>query len=536
MMDNIKGAWMALVAICMIAFSFLYLSIWIITMAMFFIVFYLLYLSQHVHGQVTPRDPQNIPSRIPYIGHPLGLILEGGRYLRVLGQRYSHLPIFSLPAVTSRIYVVSSPALALEIQRKKTLLFDPLVPDLTQRVLGMDKTTVKQMRENVDRAEGNWGPVPDMHDAVAKGLGAGPVLDELITASLAELMGFLNGYGERISGRRPRVDLMKWTKHAYASSTARFLYGPDNPIARDQPLEKSFWDFDAGIGYLLLGIWPSITASKAYQGRERLVGAFEEYLWAGHQQTASKMVQMRMEVLDKNDLSLDAMARSELSFLFAGIVNTAISSFWQVLRIFADPELLLEIRKEIQDAHPNLAKSSDIILSLPTLKSKCALLSSCFRESLRLASDLSSTRLVTEDTTLTYKPPDGGIAEYVVRKGSIIQISGAAIHASTKIWGSDAFKFNPRRFLTKEAARVHPAAFRAFGGGSTLCPGRHLASAEVFAWTAAVVMGFDIVGVDGKPLDVPSKNDTRLPVHVCEPQREVQVCMKWKGRRVTVEK
>jgi hypothetical protein len=30
-------------------------------------------------------EPPLIPSRLPYIGHPLGMFREGGRYFRILG-------------------------------------------------------------------------------------------------------------------------------------------------------------------------------------------------------------------------------------------------------------------------------------------------------------------------------------------------------------------------------------------------------------------------------------------------------------------
>ncbi|KAF2665339.1 cytochrome P450 [Microthyrium microscopicum] len=471
-------------------------------------------------------EPSVIPSLIPYIGHPLNLFIQGGRYLRILGRRFANMPVITLPAVTSRIYIVTSPTLAAEVQRKRTLLFDPLVPDLTQRVLGMDAETVALMRRNVARTDGNWGPVPEMHDCVASGLGIGPVLNDLTSSALTELTSRLNAFGASLEGSTRNVDLLTFTKHIYATASAHFLYGPNNPFAVDPSLESAFWDFDAGIASLLIGIFPSITARKPYRGRERLAAAFRTYLCANHQSAAATMIQHRMAVLHHNGFSIDGMARSEMSFLFAAIVNTAISSFWTVTRIFADPKLHAAIHQEITTAH-EIPENGPITLNLRILKSQCLLLVATMRETLRLASDVSTTRLATTHTTLLHKTRTDS-RTYDLFEGSIVQISGAAMHADPKIWGEDAASFRPERFLGD--VKYPGAAFRAFGGGSTLCPGRHLAAAEVLVWTAAMVLGWEVQGVV-----VPEKDDGRLPVHVCEPKRDVGVKMRWSGRDVLCE-
>lgn len=65
--------------------------------------------------------------------------------------------------------------------------------------------------------------------------------------------------------------------------------------------------------------------------------------------------------------------------------------------------------------------------------------------------------------------------------GSVVQIP-SSLHHDTKLWGEDAEDFNARRFVggsgnddvgeTRSIAKVHPRAFRVWGGGVTLCPGR----------------------------------------------------------------
>jgi cytochrome P450 len=129
---------------------------------------------------------------------------------------------------------------------------------------------------------------------------------------------------------------------------------------------------------------------------------------------------------------------------------------------------------------------------------------------------------VQEDTVLA--------DTFYLRKGSILQISGGIMHAQERIWGENVQDFDSRRFLPKSKAeksrQVHPAAFRAFGGGSTLCPGRHFALNEIVGFVAMIVLIFDISGVDGEALQIPEKQDNVVPIHVLEPAKKTSVNMK----------
>jgi cytochrome P450 len=453
--------------------------------------------------------------------------------------------VFTLPAVTSRIYVVTSPTLAAEVQRKRTLLFDPLVPDVTARVLGLESETINRMRINVDRTEGNWGILPDLHDSNSTSLGLGKLLDELTTRVTGELTTRLNDFGQFKASGGSSIDLLAWTQNIFTQATAVGFYGPLNPLSQQASLHDDFWEFDHGLGSLLIGILPQYTASGPYHARERLVEAFKPYLQNKLYVNASGVVQKRIALLDKHNFSLDSAARSELSFMFAGIINTTVASFWLVLRLFADPDLLNQVRQEISSAHgfdTNSIPSNDKIdLRISVLKNSCPLLNACSRESMRLASDAASTRLVTSETTIFDK--DTG-KDYTLCAGAILQIAGAAMHADERIWGSDANVFNPYRYLPAarneieskgekraSSTREHPASYRAFGGGSTLCPGRYLAISEVLAWTAAVLMSLDVTDA----ITVPEKEDGKLPVHLCEPKSDINMKVRWRGTPINVE-
>lgn len=414
---------------------------------------------------------------------------------------------------------MTEPSLAAAIQRNsKALSFTPLIPDITKRVLGLDDTTVSVIRQNLDPEPGDpRGFLADVHDLVYGSLGPGHYLNTLSCEASQELCHQLCEFRDSLGNNANiplsgATDLLDLVRHIVTTGTARYLFGSDNPITQDASLERAFWAFDEGLGGLLIGILPSITASEAYRGREQVVSALIKYLDDGLDEYASKIVRDRIRIERSYDMSTEMIARSALSFLFAGIVNTTTTTFWVVLRLFADKQLLERVRQEIKEAlEASEARDGAESLSITVVRDQCPTLSAVFRESLRIGSENFSVRLIKEDTMLADR--------YFLKKGAVVQISGGVIHSDKSIWGDDVDDFNPERFMGQKAkaAGYHPAAFRGFGGGKTLCPGRHFAINEILLFAAMIVLGFDITTEDGGPVIVPVKNDRVMPVHILEP-------------------
>ncbi|KAJ5825231.1 cytochrome p450 protein [Penicillium riverlandense] len=452
-------------------------------------------------AKLHPQEPPVITSVVPFVGHLLGMIVNGGRYIKSIGITNRDKPIFTLPMPRSRIYVVTDPVLAAAVQRaSRALSFTPLVPDITKRVLGLDDATVAAVRQNLDPEPGDdrRGFLADMHDMMYRHLGPGEALESLSSGAATELSRQINTYVADLQHRQPggvpavKVDLLEWVRHFVTVGTAQFLYGPNNPIAVHPELEQAFWDFDHGLGLLLMGLAPSITARKPYRGREALASAFTEYITAGYEREAAAIVRKRVAIAEEYGWPASSTARSELSFLFAGIVNTATTTFWVVLQIFARPELLAAVRSELSKFAGK--GEGERTLSMDGVKNECPILQAVFRECLRLGSNNFSTRLVKTDTLL--------VERYLLKANSVVQVAGGVIHADKQIWGDDVDVFNPGRFLKPQqggSARpsVHPAAFRSFGGGKTLCPGRHFATIEILSLVAMIVLTFDLEAVGG---------------------------------------
>lgn len=270
---------------------------------------------------------------------------------------------------------------------------------------------------------------------------------------------------------------------------------------------------------ILVGIMPSITARKPITARSKVIKAFEEYYKAGGVEKASALAQKRYQAEIDNNVALVDVARYEVGASIAVLVNTAPATFWTLLFLHAHPGLLDDIRKEIDACIETTAENGTTVktLDITTLKANCPLLLSSYQEVLRYRSMGTSVREVMEDTYL---------GQWLLKKGAMLQMPSLIIHQDENLWGSTVNEFNPRRFLPEEAKnRPRDVCFRAFGGGKTLCPGRHFATNEVLAVVAAFIARMDMEPV-GKKWELPTTVNTNVASVVMEPDNDIQVVIK----------
>ena len=240
--------------------------------------------------------------------------------------------------------------------------------------------------------------------------------------------------------------------------------------------------------FLLLGVAPKWIAGKAYNARELIFNAMNKYLSGGGQDNSSPLTKSRYNVYVKNGLSTDSIARFELSSIIGLLINATPSVFWLLFYIYSTPGLLEDVRLEVGNVTlTETLKTQEgqkkHLISVVKLREKCPLLLSTYRETLRLKTTNVYTRWVRQDTLLNER--------YLLKEGSIVQVPGASMHADPALWGPDVKLFNPRRFMKGEANH-RPGAFRSFGGGTSLCPGRHFALIEIVSTAAMFVMRYDM--------------------------------------------
>ncbi len=272
---------------------------------------------------------------------------------------------------------------------------------------------------------------------------------------------------------------------------------------------------------ILVGLLPSIMARKGLAARAKVVQAFEHYFRTGGHKQASVLMRNRYETSFKNGISVEDIARYEVGGATAILVNTAPAAFWMLLLIYSSPGLLNEIRKEVDPILHTTELEGEVTRSLDvtSLKANCPLLTSTFQEVLRYRSIGTSIRQVMEDTVLN--------GQWLLKKDAMIQMPSRVIHKDSSVWGGDVDDFDPRRFIKthKKASGDKPppaAAFRAFGGGTTLCPGRHFATNEVLAVATMFLLRYDMIPV-GVEWSMPKTEKTNVTSVIMEPDTDIEV-------------
>lgn len=272
---------------------------------------------------------------------------------------------------------------------------------------------------------------------------------------------------------------------------------------------------------MTLNVFPlaSFFFPKLIRARELAAAGLIDYMRTGGHKTASGLVRERYKHhVDRFGFSLEDFARGELGNTFAVLGNSTPCALWVLYHIFSDRRVLADIRREVSHmvtVESDGADGQRSSIDLASIKTSCPILLSTFQETMRYRAVAPGPRVLLEDVVL-----DG---QYVLKKGNMLMIPTPVQHTDTAAWGEDAGIFDHMRFV-REPGRKRPnrVAFRAFGGGHILCPGRHFASTEIMALAALLVLQFDVVPLAGewvKPTWENSPLQSGFPI----PDEDIQV-------------
>ncbi|KAE9363129.1 cytochrome P450 [Stipitochalara longipes BDJ] len=290
----------------------------------------------------------------------------------------------------------------------------------------------------------------------------------------------------------------------------------------------AMWEFDTYVFPLVFGV-PRLLYPKAYAARDLfhemgekfLTAAWEKFDWSSSDADAdwepifgTRFHRTHSKFTKDRGFALRTRSGMHLGTVWAQNANSLPVTCWALIELIKDKSLFTAVRAEVSTA-------LDIEGKLDVKKvAELPLLQSVFFETLRLHIAVNITRQVTEEMVL-----DG----YTLKKGHLVQTPSLISHLDESTWsdpGHPASEFWAERHITyvdrddgsgnKIRDRQFSLAGRAgnffpFGGGISICAGRHFAKQEIMAAIALVVSKFDFelegyVAMDGKksergPLD-----------------------------------
>ncbi|KAL2870454.1 cytochrome P450 [Aspergillus lucknowensis] len=176
-----------------------------------------------------------------------------------------------------------------------------------------------------------------------------------------------------------------------------------------------------------------------------------------------------------------------MTFLAAGHETTSTALQWSIYALCKHPDVQTRLREEIRARLPPISVDSPQPITAATLDSLPYLHAVC-NEVLRFH---PSVPITFRDT-----PHDTTLAGTFIPKGTQLTISPEVINHDPDLWGPDADKFNPERWLGPGRANTGGAgsnyAFMTFLHGPRSCIGQGFAKAELACLVATTVGRFHI--------------------------------------------
>ncbi|EQB47866.1 hypothetical protein CGLO_12968 [Colletotrichum gloeosporioides Cg-14] len=394
-------------------------------------------------------EPQYVRSRVPLIGHLIGISKRGAGWYYTDVASNQPSGIFTLPISIIKLYVISERKLISAIQRHaKTISFTPFAAKTSKTLSGLGHIFLR-IQDHLQRPT-----EAKEFDRVTLEL-----IEELAT--------------EANAGPGTRIELYMWLKHLIALSASEGMFGPIDPDHEADFCQGCF-------------------ASKGAQRR------YENYIRSGGHEEASGVVKGRCRVLKENGATVRDMGRIHIGFDMAMLANYAPTAFWAVYEILSRPRLAQEIREEVRKA---ITKGDEADWTLE-ISIFCPLLLSSIQEAQRVNSVQVGIREILRDTTITTED-----ASVLLKKGSYLQINGTSTLRDLETRGSDAADFDPYRFIKMKrpgtatpvvaaASELLPNALSVWGVAPHVCPARWYATGGIMVLVAMLVLrfAFDVEG------------------------------------------
>ncbi|KAJ6111892.1 hypothetical protein N7523_007953 [Penicillium sp. IBT 18751x] len=445
------------------------------------------YITYHRFSR-DPREPPMLCNGIPIVGHLLGMMRYGVGYWTMQAQQKAAYSIFGINLLFSKIYIITSPELMQSVQRSKALSLDPLLDLAVLRFSGITKKQTLDLM--LDTSSGGQGFAQKLMHALAPTM-IGKSLDQMNI----RMVRFMTPLIDELGGK-PSVDLYQWCRDAITDASNDTMFGPMNPF-KDKEVSDAFWDYEKNLGALVANALPWLIARKPLKARSKIAAAILKYHQAGGVELASDLVKMRHASILGAGISPEEYALLETPLPTGFLSNTVPAAFWSLYDIYSRPELLNDLRKEVELNALSVRTDGTLVIDIGALRGRCPLLLSTFQEILRTRTMSSPTRYVTQDTLIAEK--------YLLKAGSLVTMPSIEMGKQPEVWGETADEFDARRFMKGVASATRSGereprrlgGFMTFGVSPTICPGRHFASSEILGMVATMILRYHISPVSG---------------------------------------
>jgi len=464
------------------------------------------------------RPSSPLPTGVPHVrGLPLlGSIVAFARsttgFLRSCSEQ--HGPAWAARLLTARCLFLTSPSdFGAVWRRTDALSFHVVELEMNEKVLALgpqaSAAAVDVHAHNLWTQHLSGAALPDVAAAMASHL-----LEQSSPeygSDTSVLLGQAAGPGWCSA---PLYDLIY--RLLFHAGVRVVLGGSQSPSV----LLEDFKAFDYAFPLLAAGVPPRLLRAGV-AGRERLSSHMLQL--QSDENSLSPLVRSRLAHFRARGLSEREAATLNGNLIWPLHANSAPAAFWAVAHVVACPEATAALLPEL-DAfmarHPGFP--SGVVLSPSLLDKELPIASSCCLEALRLHSSSFGLRVATQSVDL---PLSSGATAHI-HPGTRVFLASTAHTDDTCFPDAKAFRFD--RFLPVSSGGGGGAAkdVLAFGGGVSMCPGRHLAMVELRLVLLVMLHRWEVKMSD--PL--PPQNEQRAGLGVLPPIGDVTARLRLRRR------
>ncbi|GJJ07854.1 hypothetical protein Clacol_002060 [Clathrus columnatus] len=412
------------------------------------------------------KRPPLVKYTIPWLGSAIQLGKDPDGVFKNATKAFG--PVFRIKAAGREFTYITAPEIISAVYRdSKTFEFTPIRLDMSELIFGISKKSCNDMK-NIDHF------LKYHHEGL----------------SAKAVHGLHQRYGpfayDCIQNMMINFRATTITKLALFIKPPAYVAALYTFFGKTYPALESyepFQIFDAGF-LLLQTKLPRFILRKYLNAREKLTVLTEGYLTSPHEDCSDFVREMEGLVRNEKWSSRD-MANFFLGDIWAFESNAIQAVYWIIALQLQRPEGLYKIIEEIDTARDSWIKNNSNVEDEThcqwILEGSFPFLTSVIQESLRFCSSVFSIRLVTREVTL------GG---YRIRKGDYVMCHTRSVHMDNDIHKNPT-EFIPERYMGSETftknGRIVPNHSMPFGGGVSMCEGRHFVMGELKIFIALLL-------------------------------------------------
>ncbi|KAJ5657256.1 uncharacterized protein N7484_000905 [Penicillium longicatenatum] len=498
--------------------------------------------SQRNSDSTEARTPRVAPYWFPRFGHGPSFLWDHVGLLESLRDSMGE-PVFGIYLQGKVHNTVVSPSMIKTVLSQKPS--GMIVLDQAMRNVFGDRTMVRSLRSN--RNEEIGGDVSAIISKESFITDTSKAITRLLQRNAPNLVTFSRSPVDQAPWERDssvslseqdqsicEVNLFALVRDFVGHNITTLLLGEAFVESFPGTLQQ-FWTLDANFVSLFAGFkrWtptPGISAGHAARYRlthimsvfYRAFTAWDNGIDPGIElrdlDDVSELFKQRMRIFNKMDLSPQASAAGMLSLHWDLMEYIVKMTFWNLVHIFADEELLKDIRKEmapaVDSSRPNRRETGfpfdeppKLNLDIEKMLQTCHLLKACHYETIRLHSAGISLRELESDLTLTESAGEAiEPRTYNIRKGEkVLMPHGVYQNDQTRFSNPD--QYDPLRYLvtnrTTGSKEANPDILGPFAEGLYTPKNNAFTERAILAFTASIVSMWVISSADGKGLVVP---------------------------------